>query len=77
VRFLSSKFDNNRVVDLLQYDGSLERLHRESVVLQEMYGHMFDITIVNNDIEETVLELERAIQRLYSGPQWVPVAWVY
>ena len=42
-----------------------------------MYGHMFDITIVNNDIEETVLELERAIQRLYSGPQWVPVAWVY
>jgi hypothetical protein len=36
------------------YDGSLERLAKESDCLKQAYGHYFDLTIVNNDIDETI-----------------------
>ena len=36
------------------YDGSLERLAKERDCLKQAYGHFFDLTIVNNDIDETI-----------------------
>lgn len=60
-----------------QCDGSLERLAKESDSLKQAYGHFFDLTIVNNDIEETIAQLEAAIERVHTTPQWVPVSWVY
>jgi hypothetical protein len=39
---------------LQDYDGSLERLAKESDCLKQAYGHYFDLTIVNNDIDETI-----------------------
>ena len=60
-----------------QYDGSLEVLVRESEQLRRTYGHYFDLTIVNNDIDDTLNQLESALVRLRSTPQWVPVSWVY
>lgn len=61
---------------LLQYDGSLERLGKESEMLRTAYGHYFDLTIVNNDIGETIAKLENAIDTVQSTPQWVPVSWL-
>ncbi|XP_076621795.1 peripheral plasma membrane protein CASK isoform X3 [Colletes latitarsis] len=58
-------------------DGSLEKLAKESDSLKQAYGHFFDLTIVNNDIEETIAQLEAAIERVHTTPQWVPVSWVY
>ncbi|CAE1225267.1 CASK [Acanthosepion pharaonis] len=58
-------------------DGSLERLARESELLEKAYGHYFDLKIVNNDIEETINTLEQAIKDVSITPQWVPVSWVY
>ncbi|XP_071451420.1 peripheral plasma membrane protein CASK isoform X6 [Hetaerina americana] len=63
--------------NLNDYDGSLERLARESDLLRQAYGHLFDVTIVNNDIEETIAALEAGLERVRATPQWVPVAWVY
>ncbi|CAH1979453.1 unnamed protein product [Acanthoscelides obtectus] len=62
---------------LFQYDGSLERLAKESELMRHAYGHYFDLTIVNNDIDETIAQLEAAIEKARTQPQWVPVAWVY
>jgi len=59
------------------YDGSLERLAKESDCLKQAYGHYFDLTIVNNDIDETIRILERALEKINSTPQWVPISWVY
>ncbi|XP_022130180.1 peripheral plasma membrane protein CASK isoform X3 [Pieris rapae] len=64
----------NNVAD---YDGSLEVLVRESEQLRRTYGHYFDLSIVNNDIDDTLAQLEAALGRLRSTPQWVPVCWVY
>ena len=58
-------------------DGSLERLVRESEQLKQAYSHFFDMTIVNNDIEETIRILQRTVNGLCSQAQWVPVSWVY
>ncbi|CAH1781972.1 unnamed protein product [Owenia fusiformis] len=58
-------------------DGSLERLAKESDLLEKAYGHFFDLKIVNNDIEETIHALEQAIDEVCSTHQWVPVSWVY
>ncbi|CAL4059052.1 unnamed protein product, partial [Meganyctiphanes norvegica] len=61
----------------VSYDGSLERLAKESDLLKQAYGHFFDLTIVNNDIEETIRQLEKSIETMNMTPQWVPVSWVY
>lgn len=60
-----------------QYDGSLERLAKESDMLRQAYGHFFDLTIVNNDISETISTLETAIDKVHATPQWIPVSWLY
>lgn len=60
-----------------QQDSSLERLARESELLEKAYGHFFDKKIVNNDIDETIRTLEKAIEDVCTMPQWVPVSWVY
>lgn len=46
-------------------------------MLRQAYGHFFDLTIVNNDIAETIAALEAAIERVHSSSQWVPVGWLY
>ncbi|TGZ55293.1 hypothetical protein CRM22_010456 [Opisthorchis felineus] len=58
-------------------DGSLERLARESQFLENHYRHYFDLKIVNNDIEDTIQQLKRAIDEFQTNPQWIPVTWVY
>ncbi|XP_038114085.1 peripheral plasma membrane protein CASK isoform X8 [Culex quinquefasciatus] len=63
--------------NIADYDGSLERLAKESDMLRQAYGHFFDLTIVNNDIGETIAMLENAIDKVHSTSQWVPVSWLY
>lgn len=63
--------------NMTDYDGSLERLAKESDMLKQLYGHFFDLTIINNDIEETIRQLEKSIETMNMTPQWVPVSWVY
>lgn len=64
-------------VCLCLQDGSLERLARESEMLEKAYVHYFDLRIINNDIDETIRQLKQAMDDLASKPQWVPVTWVY
>ena len=65
------------VVFFLLQDESLQRLAKDSDSLRQTYGHLFDLTIVNNDIEDTIRLLEDDLERLRRTPQWVPVSWVY
>jgi len=58
-------------------DSSLERLARESELLEKAYQHYFDYTIYNNDIEDTIRQLLHKLDQVSSLPQWVPVSWVY
>uniref|UniRef100_A0A1I8I8G3 Peripheral plasma membrane protein CASK n=1 Tax=Macrostomum lignano TaxID=282301 RepID=A0A1I8I8G3_9PLAT len=53
-------------------DGSLERLIRESELLDRQYGHCFDMRIVNNDIDDTIVELRQCVDLAQTRPQWIP-----
>uniref|UniRef100_A0A7N9AWZ8 Peripheral plasma membrane protein CASK-like n=1 Tax=Mastacembelus armatus TaxID=205130 RepID=A0A7N9AWZ8_9TELE len=58
-------------------DDSLQRLVKESEMLQRTYAHYFDQTIINNEIDDTIRLLEEAVDLVSTTPQWVPVSWVY
>ncbi|XP_077392350.1 peripheral plasma membrane protein CASK isoform X15 [Festucalex cinctus] len=58
-------------------DESLQRLQKESEILQKTYAHYFDQTIINNEIDDTIGHLEEAVELVCNSTQWVPVSWVY
>ncbi|KAM6451344.1 MAGUK p55 subfamily member 2 isoform 1-T7 [Liasis olivaceus] len=58
-------------------DADLKRTVDESCRIQRGYGHYFDLCLVNDNMERTFQQLQEALQKLYSEPQWVPVSWVY
>ena len=62
---------------ITEQDESLQRLQKESEILQRTYAHYFDLTIINNEIDETIRHLEEAIELVCTASQWVPVSWVY
>lgn len=49
----------------------------ESAHIERTYKHYFDITIVNDNMDETYNRLRKAIESLSIQSQWVPVSWVY
>ncbi|XP_008836371.2 MAGUK p55 subfamily member 2 isoform X1 [Nannospalax galili] len=58
-------------------EADLRRTVEESSRIQRGYGHYFDLSLVNSNLERTFRELQAAMEKLRSEPQWVPVSWVY
>nr|XP_034991492.1 MAGUK p55 subfamily member 2 isoform X2 [Zootoca vivipara] len=58
-------------------DADLKRTVDESCRIQRGYGHYFDLCLVNDNMEQTFQQLQEALEKLHSEPQWVPVSWVY
>ncbi|XP_043819095.1 MAGUK p55 subfamily member 2 isoform X4 [Dromiciops gliroides] len=58
-------------------EADLKRTVEESSRIQRGYGHYFDLTLVNDNLERTFRDLQTAMEKLRTEPQWVPVSWVY
>ncbi|XP_021067291.1 MAGUK p55 subfamily member 2 isoform X1 [Mus pahari] len=58
-------------------EADLRRTVEESSRIQRGYGHYFDLSLVNSNLERTFRELQTAMEKLRTEPQWVPVSWVY
>ncbi|XP_030618043.1 MAGUK p55 subfamily member 2 isoform X4 [Delphinapterus leucas] len=58
-------------------EADLRRTVEESSRIQRGYGHYFDLSLVNRNLERTFRELQAALEKLRTEPQWVPVSWVY
>ncbi|XP_058434756.1 MAGUK p55 subfamily member 2 isoform X1 [Marmota monax] len=58
-------------------EADLRRTVEESSRIQRGYGHYFDLSLVNSNLERTFRELQAAMEKLRMEPQWVPVSWVY
>ncbi|XP_027728841.1 MAGUK p55 subfamily member 2 isoform X4 [Vombatus ursinus] len=65
------------VLDVNPQEADLKRTVEESSRIQRGYGHYFDLTLVNDNLERTFRELQTAMEKLRTEPQWVPVSWVY
>ena len=64
-------------VCLFLQDSELKRTVDESERIKRAYGHYFDYTIVNDNLEGAYRSLRVALERLMSEYQWVPVSWVF
>ncbi|KAG9346286.1 hypothetical protein JZ751_008111 [Albula glossodonta] len=58
-------------------DTELKRTVDESGRILRAYGHYFDLTIVNDNLEGAFRSLKVALERLGIEHQWVPVSWVF
>ncbi|XP_016047493.2 MAGUK p55 subfamily member 2 isoform X1 [Erinaceus europaeus] len=58
-------------------EADLRRTVEESSRIQRGYEHYFDLSLVNSNLERTFRELQAAMEKLRTEPQWVPVSWVY
>ncbi|KAG7459646.1 hypothetical protein MATL_G00212850 [Megalops atlanticus] len=58
-------------------DSELKRTVDESGRIQRAYGHYFDLTIVNDNLEGAFRSLKASLERQGAQQQWVPVSWVF
>ncbi|NXN93742.1 MPP2 protein, partial [Rhinopomastus cyanomelas] len=58
-------------------EADAQRTVEESGRIQRGYGHYFDLSLTNDDLERTFGRLREALEALRVQPQWVPVSWVY
>lgn len=77
---LTSRTSSGGTVDVLvvpEQDVDLRKTVDESARIQRAYGHYFDLTIVNDNLDKAFETLQAAVDGLRTDPQWVPVNWVY
>ena len=58
-------------------DEELQRTCDESSKLQTAFEHYFDLSIVNDNLDETYRSVKAALQTVSKNPQWVPVTWLF
>uniref|UniRef100_A0A8C9VZ79 MAGUK p55 scaffold protein 2b n=1 Tax=Scleropages formosus TaxID=113540 RepID=A0A8C9VZ79_SCLFO len=58
-------------------DSELKRTVEESARIQRAYGHYFDLTIINDNLENAFRKLKGALEKQGVEQQWVPVSWVF
>nr|XP_055042361.1 MAGUK p55 subfamily member 5b [Misgurnus anguillicaudatus]XP_055042362.1 MAGUK p55 subfamily member 5b [Misgurnus anguillicaudatus] len=51
-------------------------LLKKACEMEQSYGHLFDAVITNSDVNKSVFELMKLINKLDTEPQWVPYSWV-
>ncbi|XP_035145676.1 55 kDa erythrocyte membrane protein isoform X3 [Callithrix jacchus] len=56
---------------------ALQQLQKDSEAIRSQYAHYFDLSLVNNGVDETLKKLQEAFDQACTSPQWVPVSWVY
>ncbi|XP_023564236.1 55 kDa erythrocyte membrane protein isoform X2 [Octodon degus] len=56
---------------------ALQQLQKDSEAIRSQYAHYFDLSLVNNGVDETLQKLQQAFEQACTSPQWVPVSWVY
>ncbi|KAF0309582.1 MAGUK p55 subfamily member 7 [Amphibalanus amphitrite] len=57
-------------------DDELRDMLHSAARLEFHYGHLFDETIVNDDLSTAVAQLLRTARRVETEPLWVPASWV-
>lgn len=90
VIFIRPPYDVNKLIEchyryapFLNRQKSRSRLEYEMHLMiyeahriQYLYGHKFDHTIVNEDIESTFKQLYEVMVSVENEPKWVPLNWV-
>uniref|UniRef100_A0A0N5AJL0 MAGUK p55 subfamily member 7 n=1 Tax=Syphacia muris TaxID=451379 RepID=A0A0N5AJL0_9BILA len=57
-------------------DSELEQMISAADQLYQIYGHLFDLVIVNENLDIAVKQLCQAVNKLDTSPTWVPASWM-
>lgn len=60
----------------LQKDDEFHEILKSAERIEFLYGHFFDETIVNEDVETAFEELAETIARAENESLWAPASWV-
>jgi len=56
-------------------DKDFEEIEEASRAMEGKYRQFFDCVIVNDDLQDSCMDLFTAIQHAQEEPQWVPASW--
>lgn len=54
----------------------LKTIKEDAQEIEELFGHYFDLVIINDDYEKSYKALTRKVEELNKEPQWVPIEWL-
>lgn len=63
--------------DKIKTERDFRKTLEESAEIERNYKQYFDMSIVNDNMDDTYNKLRKAIETLSTEPQWVPTSWVY
>ena len=68
--------DNQGAVKPFMEDNFQEMI-KSAQIMESQYGHLFDKTIVNDDLAVAFNELKTTFDKLETDTHWVPVSWLH
>lgn len=69
-------FDCNAIFSpWFSQDKDFEEIEEASRAMEGKYRQFFDCVIVNDDLQDSCMDLFTAIQHAQEEPQWVPASW--
>lgn len=54
----------------------MRELQEKACEMENSYGHWFDVVITHSDLNGSVFDLLKHVNKLDTEPQWVPYSWV-
>lgn len=61
---------------LLHQDEDFQEMEEAARKIESNYWQFFDHVIINNELQDSCVELLTAVMRAQDEPQWVPVSWI-
>ncbi|XP_075407028.1 MAGUK p55 subfamily member 7 [Tenrec ecaudatus] len=74
-KIISSKDDQGAAKPFTEED--FQEMIQSAQIMENQYGHLFDKTIVNDDLTVAFHELKTTFDRLETDTHWVPVSWLH
>lgn len=61
---------------LLHQDEDFQEMEEAARKIESNYWQFFDHVIINNELQDSCVELLTAVMRAQDEPQWVPASWI-
>ncbi|XP_054448253.1 MAGUK p55 subfamily member 7 isoform X3 [Pteronotus mesoamericanus] len=74
-KIISSRDDQGAAKPFTEED--FQEMIKSAQIMENQYGHLFDKTIVNDDLTTAFKELKTTFDKLETETHWVPVSWLH
>ncbi|XP_060253439.1 MAGUK p55 subfamily member 7 isoform X2 [Ovis aries] len=74
-KIISSRDDQGAAKPFTEDD--FQEMIKSAQIMESQYGHLFDKTIVNDDLAVAFNELKTTFDKLETDTHWVPVSWLH